>query len=283
MAKPDTLAIVVKTRAAQGYSVYLSRKLQSYFRRLFGRLVPWRFVRGAANRVVYYPQAKSCQIAELWYLYSIFLGERSDGTFVEVGANDGIFVSNSWGLAEVGWRGMMIEPLPALAEKCRANHALHPRVEVIQTAVGPPGTSSVVLHVAGALTTANSRVFKEYQSIKWARGSLTSVELEVPCVTLDRLLEESGFAPNFDVLIVDVEGFEDGVFAGFEINHWKPKLILVELLDTHPDVRATSRSDALLGAAICEAGYRIVFKDSINTMFARNEVWARAFGVSDIN
>ena len=51
----------------------------------------------------YYAQQPSCQIPYLHHLYSRFLGDRADGVFVEVGAYDGVFVSNTWGLAERGW------------------------------------------------------------------------------------------------------------------------------------------------------------------------------------
>src|SRR6185436_17619755 len=67
----------------------------------------------------YYEPAPSCQLAELAGLYSLFLGERGNGFFVEVGAYDGISFSNTSCLAARGWSGMLVEYIPRFAQACR--------------------------------------------------------------------------------------------------------------------------------------------------------------------
>ena len=71
------------------------------------------------------------------------------------------------------------------------------------------------------------------------------------------------------VTIVDVEGAEASVFAGFSISRWKPTMIIAELTHTHPDLHVISAGDAHLQSAIQKAGYSVVYKDAINTVFAR--------------
>ena len=44
---------------------------------------------------------------------------------VEIGANDGISCSNTWGLSERGWTGFMVEPIAESASACRKNHAAY--------------------------------------------------------------------------------------------------------------------------------------------------------------
>lgn len=225
----------------------------------------------------YYPQQPTCQIPHLAFLFSRFLGDRTDGLFVEVGAYDGVFVSNSWGLAERGWRGLMAEPVPALAQACRTNHSNHPGVTVIERAVGPEDDRDVRLQVAGTLTTANPDAFLEFEKVDWAVGALTDEVVVVKSQRLDTLLEEHGAPEGFDLLGVDVEGFEAEVFAGFDLARWRPKMLIVELLDTHPDLLLTSRSDAELGRRILDVGYVVVFKDQINTVFVRDDVYEAAY------
>ena len=101
----------------------------------------------------YYTQQPSCQIPDLWFLYSRFLGERADGCFVEVGAYDGVLVSNTWGLAEAGWRGLMIEPVPDLARLCRKNHSNHAGITVCECAIGSGDADQATMRLAGAGTT----------------------------------------------------------------------------------------------------------------------------------
>jgi len=225
----------------------------------------------------YYPQQPDCQIGTLNHLYSLFLGNHEEGTFVEIGANDGLLVSNTWGLAERHWQGLMVEPIPALAAACRRNHREHPNVVVVEAAISDGAQSEITLSVAGALTTANPEQKREYAAIEWSSYELTGYDIVVPSQTLDRLLEAGGVSPGFDVLVVDVEGFESAVFAGFTLPVWRPKMMIIELADTHPAFTATKSTDAELGRSLVAAGYTTVFKDAINTVFVRDDIWSAAF------
>jgi len=145
---------------------------------------------------------------------------------------------------------------------------------VTEVAIGPVGVKSIDLHLAGTLSTANPVLFEEYKSVEWAKQSLVgSSTIRVNCITLDEFIEENQIPIGFDVLIVDVEGFEAEVFAGFTLAKWRPKMIIVELVNTHPDLETTRKSDAQLQMAVADAGYQVAFKDMINTVFVCNENW----------
>jgi FkbM family methyltransferase len=195
---------------------------------------------------------------------------------VEIGAYDGLLVSNTWGLAERGWAGLLIEPVPELAEACRKHYAHRERVEVHQVAIGA-AEKLIEIQYAGALSTANSEAFREYSSVSWAKSSLTTKKYVVQCQTLDQVLVQHNVTAGFELLVVDVEGFESEVFRGFRLDYWWPKMIIVELVDTHPDLVTTGSADAALGQQIVDTGYVVVYKDAINTVFVRKNVWQEAF------
>ena len=111
----------------------------------------------------------------------------------------------------------------------------------------------------------------------WAAPFVTNEEVVIQSKKLDTFLVEIGIEKGFDVLVVDVEGFESQVFAGFSLSLWRPKMLIVELADTHPDLNSTSKVDARLGKQIVRANYNIVYKDSINTVFIRDDVWEITF------
>src|SRR5262245_47416510 len=47
---------------------------------------------------------------------------RDSGVFVEAGANDGVEQSNTYVLERYRkWRGLLVEPVPELADACRRN------------------------------------------------------------------------------------------------------------------------------------------------------------------
>jgi FkbM family methyltransferase len=227
----------------------------------------------------FYAGQPDCQIPHLAWMYERFLGRQEQGQFVEVGAFDGKFVSNSWGLAERGWDGVMAEPQHDAWRKCVINHSNHPRVRVEQVAVGEPGVESIELFHAGALTTANQSLREEYEKVDWSVGHLRGSSEIVPCVTLDDFCEEQGVRSGFEVLIVDVEGFEANVFRGFTLECWNPKMIIIELADMHPDLGSTATTDAHLLLQIQNAGYQVAYKDHVNTVLVRIDVWTDVFNL----
>jgi FkbM family methyltransferase len=170
-----------------------------------------------------YELPEGCQVEGLNEMYMKYFGHKTDGTFVEVGAYDGRFWGNTWGLAKAGWHGVYIEPIPEFVAMCRETHKNH-NVEIIQTAIGS-FTGKVTMHMAGPLST-----FSEYFYKSKAFGSFYDPRqsVEVPIDTLDNVLEKTKIQPSFDVLVIDTEGTELDVLSGFNVAWWRPKMIIVE-------------------------------------------------------
>src|SRR5687768_4325905 len=58
-------------------------------------------------------------------------------TFVEVGANDGMTVSTTYGLVLDGWSGLSIEPNPRIYAMLHSNLAPFPAVKTVCCAASP--------------------------------------------------------------------------------------------------------------------------------------------------
>ena len=65
-----------------------------------------------------------------------FFGRRTDGFFVEVGANEPQGGSQTWFFEQQGWRGLLVEPQSRLCQRLREGR---PRSQVFQVACGAPG------------------------------------------------------------------------------------------------------------------------------------------------
>ncbi len=254
----------VSSDCVKGLDFLKFQRIQRGLRRRIATLIAPKDLPSLSLTRAFYPQQPTCQIPNLYYLFSKFLGNRENGFYVEVGAYDGLFVSNTWGLAQRGWHGLLIEPVPNLASKCRENYAHLEKIEVLEVAIANT-QQDLTLYVAGTLSTANSDAFDEYANVAWARNALTNKSITVACHPLEEVLRRQRIPYGFDLLVVDVEGFEAEVFESFELDAWNPKMLIVELADTHPDLSATQDTDAHLARTICEAGYVIGFKDLINT------------------
>jgi hypothetical protein len=99
-----------------------------------------------------YPVANTCQIPffkSVSDIYTFVFGYRTAGLFVEVGAYDGESFSNTSCLADVGWAGHYVEPIPKYAAVCAARHAGNAGVRVHTACVGERDGEAVELSTAG--------------------------------------------------------------------------------------------------------------------------------------
>jgi FkbM family methyltransferase len=166
-----------------------------------------------------------------------FRGART-GYFVEVGANHPRFASQTWHLEQLGWRGILIEPQPDLAENLRRQRS----AQVFAVACSSPANAGqrMTFHVAGALSSL--------ERDRMAPGAELERVIEVPVRTLDDILAEAQAPVPFDLLSLDVEGHELKVLAGFTFARWRPRLILLE----------DHVGDLSKHRALTAAGYRLI-------------------------
>ncbi len=220
-----------------------------------------------------YRTAPSCQIGTLATLLTTHLGARRHGCFVEVGAFDGELCSNTSFLADLGWRGLYIEPIPAYAQACMRRHAHNTAVDVVPVAVGSKAGVHAFWDV-GILTTGDPTMTALYGAIPWTKDSIAAASVvQVQSERLETLLHRYGIVPRFDLLVIDVGGQEEEVLHSFSIEDWQPRVIIVALSDDHPDFGQYAEIQqrcANVRQRLSSLGYREVYRDEINTLFAKS-------------
>lgn len=147
------------------------------------------------------------------------LGFRQGGVFIEAGANDGYAQSNTYYLERhLGWTGLLIEPVPELAELCRR---FRPNADVRQVALCSRSDdgSRLALSVHDLTTSVSG----------WPGNApdATETTILVPCRTLSSVVEASGLT-QIDLLSLDVEGYELSVLDGLDERMPVPRHVLVE-------------------------------------------------------
>jgi FkbM family methyltransferase len=218
-----------------------------------------------------YNLVDTCQIENLSQIYEEYFGYPSKGYFVEVGAYDGEFASNTSCLADHGWEGLYIEPIYDHYLKCLKRHNEN-NVTVANVAIGLEEGEKIIYY-GDTLTTLDKEQVERYRQIDWAQHIKFS---ETVCdqMRLDTLMEKIEVPKEFDILVVDVEGKESEVFQTFNLDEWRPKMLIVELEDEHPSFQKYEiLIDKLknLRNFIKDSGYIEIFKDHINTVFVREE------------
>jgi FkbM family methyltransferase len=156
------------------------------------------------------------------YAYLYFKGKR-DGYFIDIGAYDGITISNTYALEKIGWKGICVEPVPEIYDrliknrKCECiNAAIHNEdgkaLDFIQTTGG--GRSGFIANMNDNMIFA-------------AESEGITGKYSVKAKTFESLMENNKIK-HIDFMSIDVEGSELAVLESIDYNKYKFELITIE-------------------------------------------------------
>lgn len=212
-----------------------------------------------------------CQIETLADIYLEYLGEKTDGYFVEAGAFDGFHWSNTQMLASLGWRGLLLEPHPVYYEQCFQRYADNNKVQVLKLGVSCY-TGPGLLFTGGSLSTLEKQTVDIYSHIPTLQSSGLDGQKYVACevATLNDLLDIWCDRRRIDVLSLDVEGGELAALAGLNLYKWRPRLAIIETHELYPDIRLSWKAGAV-DTFFLPRGYKKIHADTINTIYWSGE------------
>ena len=166
------------------------------------------------------------------YLYHTFFQGKKDGFYVEIGALDGITISNSLLFHQLGWKGMLIEANPEQYELMRRNRA-HPNTICVYGAAYCSNTS-LTFRINDGYTTALSGIENCYDDRHVQRiarenalHGCQSKFVQVPAYRTQDLFEKHGIH-IIDYLSIDVEGGEFAVLEGIDFDKTMVHVLSVE-------------------------------------------------------
>ena len=149
------------------------------------------------------------------------------GNCIEVGLANGVNGSNTLIFEKNGWTCLGIEANPNLAQ-----YSAQFRQNVINCAVGSENLPSVQFNIlrldyenesAVSSLKIDPRLYEEHKHMIQLERTI-DIELK----TLDTILGETNLFNYIDFVSIDTEGTELDVLKGFDLNKWKPKLLIIE-------------------------------------------------------
>ena len=149
--------------------------------------------------------------------------DKNIGTYVDVGAQHPISNNNTYLLFKRGWNGINID---LDRKNIDLFNLSRPNDINLNYAISDKEgeTDFYFYHESSPINTLNKKV-KEYQKAK-----ISEIK-KIKTFTLNNVFKKINFDKNIDYLNIDVEGYEDKVLSGFDINKYKPSVVSVEYLD----------------------------------------------------
>lgn len=179
------------------------------------------------------------------------------GNYIDVGAAEPVQDSVTKAFYDRGWSGINVEPLPIYAAQLRHHRE---RDLTIEAAAGE-STGEVAFY--GVPNSGLSSLSHDAAVDATHRG----LELEELVVQMRRLddIAADRFSPGEDIhfLKVDVEGAEETALKSFDLQKWRPWVVVVEA--TQPSSTASTRDS--FEYILLEAGYEPTLFDGLNVYY----------------
>lgn len=198
------------------------------------------------------------------YLDQTIFNNKRFGFFVDVGAYDGVTLSNTLFFEKHRqWKGICIEPLPHAYEKLvqQRPSAIHIQgcayntndFITFQRIHGPEMLSGIVD------TYHEKHNHRIAQEIRDSQGSFENIT--VPCFTLEYILDKHNIK-HVDYMSIDTEGSELQVIQGINFNK-----VTIDVIDVENNYNETHVKQYLE-----QHGYRLHHKLNIDDIYVRKDL-----------
>lgn len=175
------------------------------------------------------------------------------GVFLDIGAYEGIDLSNTRALAEMGWKGVLVEPDPEIFKRLLANlvgfEGVHPHRVAIGTKNGEVNFWSNPTYY-GSLQLS--------QVEQWSGAGQKFKPIAVQMVDWKTFLEKSPFK-TFDFISIDAEGLDLEILIQMDLKALECKMICVEW---------NGKDFNLYNEFITAFGMKLVTKNAENLIYA---------------
>lgn len=184
-----------------------------------------------------------------------FFEGREPGRFLDIGAHDGVRLSNTRALSDLGWTGTLVEPSPMPFAALMAAYRERAGCNLVHVAVLPtlpPPPRILRFHDScGEFVSTFDEAHREL----W-EGSAPFQIIHVAAATAHELLD--AFPGPYPFISLDVEGINLQVFTDLPLRRLRCELICIEYQDRLDEIRTHAAS----------LGYEEIHRTSENAIFA---------------
>lgn len=201
---------------------------------------------------------KYSQNAEDQIIRDYFAG-KPHGTFLSIGENDGMTFSNVRAMAELGFRGVMIEPSPKAYNKLVALYKGFKGFYTYNVAISNHN-GYAILHESGPLCSAQDvalvSTFHAHEMDRFKK-TVSYEPITVKCFTWKTFLNRLSIK-QFDLISLDVEGEELNILP--DMNLSQTSMLVIEW-NSKPELKVEYEKYLM--------GFRLIYTSAENLIYAR--------------
>jgi FkbM family methyltransferase len=173
------------------------------------------------------------------------------GTFLDIGAYNGIWCSNTHALALLDWDGVCVEANPEMFINLIDTYTGNDRIKNVNACIGLE-SKLVKLHLADCVTSTDLNHIKQFNI-----EAKECVTIYVPQITIEWIANE--ISSYFDFVNIDVEGGSADLFLPV-IETFIPMLICVEHDHKEKELEQIAVSN----------NYTRIYSNGVNLIYKRN-------------
>jgi FkbM family methyltransferase len=192
----------------------------------------------------------------------------SHPSFLDLGAHDPTYLSNTYFFYKQGSTGVCVEPDPLLYTKIKQKRkndiCLNVGVGITQQT-----EADFFIMSAKTLNTFSREEAERYQ--KYGTYKIEKV-IKLPLLPLNQIINQNFTScPNF--ISIDIEGLELDILKTFDFSGLKPEVFCIETL-TYTEDRTERKLSEVIDY-VCQNGYFVYADTFINSIFVNKEVWSQ--------
>jgi len=178
---------------------------------------------------------------DLFVLYfTNYLGKK--GFFVEIGAGDGVSISNTYLLEKIGWTGILVDPVDYNNEnmklrKCiKDNRCVYSKTGLkipfgeVPFFLVKPGTPQSQNFSTILKDSNHPDINQKNNTFNFSNGAVTAPlkVRDVETVSLNDLLKQYNAPNKIDYISIDTEGSEFEIISNFDFNKYDVEIFTIE-------------------------------------------------------
>lgn len=188
-------------------------------------------------------------------------------TYLDIGAYDPVYLSNTYLFYKQGHRGVLVEPNVAMCERLRA---VRPQDKTLEAGIGIGKTGEADYYVMSDASWSTFDRAEAEQQVRVTGGKVTIKEVRrMPLLDVNEVMAEhfQGKAPAF--VSIDAEGWHLPILKSIDFKRFRPQVICIET-----KVSGEHRTIGQIPALMKTRGYVARGGSFVNTIFVDSRLLA---------